>query len=428
MRSSVHPHGRGASSASRPADHATHSSTVARRVPGRRGHPSIASASAAAGRDRKHGPRDTRAPQPDHGSVIACSASKDERPTAYPTNLDGGTGSAAGFVAGTATAIGSLPHRDAHAAAALVLRCLPDMPAAPELPCRTPLEGVVAQWAGAVPGVVVHADGSLEITGAIDPLAPLGSRVHAPTRTPGLLTFLEVAAAQPRPPRWVKVQTVGPLTLGVALVDAGAHAELAFPLASRVARAWARALEELVALVASRHALVVCSSTSPRSCAGATPTGRSTARSRSTCSRPRSPRRTRSSACTCADAATCASRSTPVPTSCTSTSARSISTTRSRSSRFLDGDGWIAWGAIPTHRPGRRAAAAAVEGAARRVVRADAPRLRSRCGCARRRSSRPRAASPATARARPNARCCSPARSATASTTTPPRRSCRVGA
>ena len=41
-----------------------------------------------------------------------------------------------------------------------------------------------------------------------------------------------------------------------------------------------------------------------------------------------------------------------------------------------------------------------------------APRLRSGRGCARRRWSRPRAASPATARARPSGRCCSRARSA----------------
>jgi len=43
------------------------------------------------------------------------------------------------FVPGMATAIGSLPHHDPAAAAALVLRCLPEIPAAPQLPMRTPL-------------------------------------------------------------------------------------------------------------------------------------------------------------------------------------------------------------------------------------------------------------------------------------------------
>src|SRR3954454_10192028 len=120
---------------------------------------------------------------------------------------------------GMATAIGSLPHRDAHAAAALVLRCLPDLPAAPELPCRSPLESVVAQWAGAIPGVEVQADGALRVAGAIDPLAPVQPTFDITTHS-GLLTFLEVARAQPRLPARVKVQVVGPLTLGVALVDA----------------------------------------------------------------------------------------------------------------------------------------------------------------------------------------------------------------
>src|SRR3954454_11714874 len=74
---------------------------------------------------------------------------------------------------GMATAIGSLPHRDAHSAAALVLRCLPELPGAPELPCRSPLEQVVAQWAGAIPGIEVQSDGELLIVGDVDPLAPI---------------------------------------------------------------------------------------------------------------------------------------------------------------------------------------------------------------------------------------------------------------
>jgi len=95
--------------------------------------------------------------------------------------------------AGMATAIGSLPHRDAHAAAALTLRCLPELPAAPQLPFRSRREGVVAQWAGAVPGIVVHDDGAIEVTAALDPLAPMRTEFDAETHA-GLLTFLDVAA------------------------------------------------------------------------------------------------------------------------------------------------------------------------------------------------------------------------------------------
>src|SRR4051794_30423775 len=116
-----------------------------------------------------------------------------------------------GLVAGMATAIGSLPHPDARVAASLVLRCLPDLPAAPQLPRRTPLEGMIAQWASAVPGVVVHADGTISLgerdeVDATMPLDPVFTReAHG-----SLLTFLEVAAAQSPPLRRVKVQMTGP--------------------------------------------------------------------------------------------------------------------------------------------------------------------------------------------------------------------------
>ncbi len=153
-----------------------------------------------------------------------------------------------GLVAGMATAIGSLPHRDPRAAASLVLRCMPELPAAPQLPCRSPLEGVIAQWAGAVPGLDVHPDGTISIgEHALLYAAMAVEPVFSPAAHGALLTFLEVAAAQTPPLRRVKVQVTGPLTLGVALVGAGVSAAIAFPLAARVARAWALAIEDLVA-------------------------------------------------------------------------------------------------------------------------------------------------------------------------------------
>src|SRR5207244_2470554 len=62
---------------------------------------------------------------------------------------------------GTATSIGSLPHTDTRAAAAFVLRTHPDLPAAPQLPNRSPLEGMLPQWLRALPEVQVGPDGSL---------------------------------------------------------------------------------------------------------------------------------------------------------------------------------------------------------------------------------------------------------------------------
>src|SRR4051812_48683074 len=47
---------------------------------------------------------------------------------------------------GVATAIGSLPHVDAVRAAELVLDALPELPCAPQLPTRSPREGMLAAW------------------------------------------------------------------------------------------------------------------------------------------------------------------------------------------------------------------------------------------------------------------------------------------
>ena len=93
------------------------------------------------------------------------------------------------FVPGMATAIGSLPHRDAGAAAALVLRCLPELPAAPQLPIRTPLEGFVAQWARAIDGIRVEPDGSLTVTRKLDSRVAIDTdvrraRARRPARVP----------------------------------------------------------------------------------------------------------------------------------------------------------------------------------------------------------------------------------------------------
>jgi hypothetical protein len=124
--------------------------------------------------------------------------------------------------AGMATGIGSLPHHDAVEAAACVLRCLPELPYAPQLPRRSPAEGLLAPTMAAVPDFTMAA--------------------HA-----GLLTFLDVAAAEPVQPRCVKVQLVGPLTLGVAFLDEGSDVDHAFARSVEACSSWALAMTELVA-------------------------------------------------------------------------------------------------------------------------------------------------------------------------------------
>lgn len=103
---------------------------------------------------------------------------------------------------------------------------------------------MIAQAAGALPEVEVRADGMLTLREGVEgPARAVFDKEHHA----GLLAFLELAAHQTAPPRRVKVQVCGPLTLGLALVDAGMPVDLAFARALDAARVWAVGLERLVA-------------------------------------------------------------------------------------------------------------------------------------------------------------------------------------
>jgi methionine synthase II (cobalamin-independent) len=144
---------------------------------------------------------------------------------------------------GLATGVGSLPHTHPRAAAEVVLRCLPELPAAPQLPARDPREGMLAQWLVALPEVSVADDGSIDVVGTSNtaPHCVFDDTAHA-----GLLAFLDAASEQERVLERVKVQITGPLTLGVALRAAGMRTRHAFARAAELTRAWSVALEELL--------------------------------------------------------------------------------------------------------------------------------------------------------------------------------------
>jgi hypothetical protein len=250
---------------------------------------------------------------------------------------------------GTATAIGSLPHRDAHAAAALTLRCLPELPAAPQLPLRSKREGVVAQWAGAAPGVSVHDDGMIELTRAVDPHGALQPQFDIESHA-GLLTFLEVAAGQPKPPKHVKAQVAGPLTLGVAFLNAGMNADVAFALGARLARAWTAAIAELVS-ERLPGATLVCFLDEPalvcwRGADG--PIDREIATDLLSTALAACDGVSGVHVCGPGDLRLALDAGPQVVHF--DVGALDIDDA-SAISRFLDGGGWIAWGAIPTHRP-----------------------------------------------------------------------------
>src|SRR5438128_6283598 len=156
------------------------------------------------------------------------------------------------LTSGVATSIGSLPHRDAREAAAFVTATHPDLPAAPQLPRRSPRERMLAQGASGVEGVTVDATGEVRLTHALRADATIAPAFD--DGWPGMLAFLGVIAGRRRP---VKLQLTGPVTLGLALLHAGADASVAFRVAGRAVAARAGALVDLAGSLAPDVPLVV---------------------------------------------------------------------------------------------------------------------------------------------------------------------------
>lgn len=149
---------------------------------------------------------------------------------------------------GTPTAIGSLPHHDSVDAVAFVLEHLPELPAAPSLPARDPREAMIAQAAWGITGVEVGVDGSLTVDpSALDPEAPLGDPTLSGPPFVTLQTFLAAVAGRTDA---LKVQLTGPVTLARALAAAGAEPAVAVAAAGTAVRARARALVDAVSAVA----------------------------------------------------------------------------------------------------------------------------------------------------------------------------------
>ena len=136
---------------------------------------------------------------------------------------------------GMATGIGSLPHDDARTAVEFVLDRQPRLPAAPSLPRRSPVEGMIPQAAWGIAGVVVLQDGSLLVDeAAIDPDLPFTASGIDGEPFVGLRTFLDAVAGRVAP---FKIQVTGPVTLGLALHAVGVRPDRAFSLASRAVEA-----------------------------------------------------------------------------------------------------------------------------------------------------------------------------------------------
>ena len=126
-----------------------------------------------------------------------------------------------------ATAIGSMPHTDPSEACSLVTRYLKDIPAWPQLPKRTFVENMYAQFSEGFPGAVVesariYVDRSQDLTGPLTELyeAYLANNVDkypiSREYAAGLHSFLDLKRLSPRA---VKGQVIGPVSWGLTVTD-----------------------------------------------------------------------------------------------------------------------------------------------------------------------------------------------------------------
>lgn len=139
------------------------------------------------------------------------------------------------FGNGQSVGIGSLPHRDAAAAASFTFSEFA-VPTVPALPRRSPAESLIAQALVGMPGVSSGPYGSLAVdpAHAVDDTAvetDLGGDAFV-----GLDAFCELAGRIGHDGSPVKWQFVGPVTLGVALRRAGLDEDRAFDVALRTVR------------------------------------------------------------------------------------------------------------------------------------------------------------------------------------------------
>lgn len=147
------------------------------------------------------------------------------------------------LVGGTATGIGSLPHRNAQEAVGFALGATPELPCIPTLPKRSPAEGMIAQAVVGIPGISVGQYGSLLVDAQrVDPQAEVTTDVEHGAFA-GLRAFLERTRGYQGSIKW---QFTGPVTLGSALRRVGVPAEVAFDVAMNAVRSHLASIHSLV--------------------------------------------------------------------------------------------------------------------------------------------------------------------------------------
>ena len=132
----------------------------------------------------------------------------------------------------TATAIGSLPHADPQAAVKVVLNAIPDAPIWPQLPANGLNEQMEAQYSEGIPRVVIDREKErlyIDTTGDYsnelaafyeDFLAEnLDKFQITPVFSKGIYAMEAALTAAGGKRPYVKVQTTGPISFGLTIVD-----------------------------------------------------------------------------------------------------------------------------------------------------------------------------------------------------------------
>jgi methionine synthase II (cobalamin-independent) len=124
------------------------------------------------------------------------------------------------------TAIGSMPHTNPGEACSIIMKCLPGIPAWPQLPRRSPKENMIIQFSEGFPGVVIDGD-KIHIEPSVDFESEL-EQIHidceqdnareygiSPEYAAGLHAFLSQATGS----KIVKGQVTGPVTWGLRVTS-----------------------------------------------------------------------------------------------------------------------------------------------------------------------------------------------------------------
>lgn len=170
------------------------------------------------------------------------------------------------------TTIGSVPHTSAIEACRVTLHYTPEIPAWPQLPKRSPLENMYAQYVRLFPGVDI-ADGRVSVAldeafrsdlerlyldyveGNVDKYLPDSSSAA------GLSAMLDMLASQQHRPIAVKGQVTGPISLALQVTDQDLkpllYDEIAFDAVSKYLKLVAQAQERALSKASSTTIIFV---------------------------------------------------------------------------------------------------------------------------------------------------------------------------